>query len=201
MRLSSNITVRTDRAPALQALAKSNDDLSNIGINLQLPNDAFNKNANCHVDKIIQELETELKKISPLGRQITHAELARATLSLNSKIRQSSVTASEAQFSRDSAMLQPICQQQIKLTKHRPPETGPEVSAGDTVFIKHQTSYSSTFSGDIQGRRPDFCQEDPPHRPQLLPPSQTIPCAANDNSVICLQNPPSYLPDTPSPQT
>ena len=62
IRLSSNITVRTDRASALQVLAKSNDNLSTIGIQLQLPNDAYNKNANCHVDEIIQEHETELNK-------------------------------------------------------------------------------------------------------------------------------------------
>ena len=53
--ISVNISVRTDRALALQVLALNIlSPLCSIGITLQLPNDAFNKNANCHVDRAIQ---------------------------------------------------------------------------------------------------------------------------------------------------
>ena len=48
--------------------------------------DHENKNSNCTIDKIINELETEIKKLSPNGDQITAAELAEATVRLNNKI-------------------------------------------------------------------------------------------------------------------
>ena len=40
----------------------------------------FNKNKNCHVDKSIQELEQELKKIDPNGKKISSSQLAQATM-------------------------------------------------------------------------------------------------------------------------
>jgi hypothetical protein len=144
IRLASNITVRSDRAPALVSLARDQSSpLLTVGITIQLPDDAFNKNANCHVDKVIQELELELKKISPAGAKLGPADLAKATLILNSRIRKSGLTASEMHFSRDSATLgklhkEPLKEQQKSKThaetKQQPPRQ--TVSTGDTVFIK-----------------------------------------------------------------
>ena len=138
IRLSSNITVRTDRAPALQALAKGHNNLSAVGIQILLPQDAFNKNANCHIDKIIQELEAEIRRISPLGKPLTPAELAKATICLNNRVRKSGWTASESHFLRDSATLQPISQQPSKATKSCKAQQPANVSPGDAVFIKSQ---------------------------------------------------------------
>ena len=70
-------------------------------IHLVLANDG-NKNSNCCVDKAINELESELIKISPDGSKLSTADLAQATMSLNGKIRKRGFTASEIHFSRDS---------------------------------------------------------------------------------------------------
>jgi hypothetical protein len=119
--------------------------LHTIGIKITLPLDAFNKNANCHIDKIIQELEIEIKKISPTGAKLTPIDLARATLILNNRIRKSGFTASENHFSRDSATLSKIQenptlkqhqQQPQKPSKNQPNHSPPLVTTGDTVFIK-----------------------------------------------------------------
>ena len=122
----------------LQALARQGNHLSTIGINIVLPKNAFNKNANCHVDRIIQELEMEIKKLSPMGKPLHPADLAKATLSLNNKIRQSGLTASEAHFSRDSATLDQI--PPAKAPDWTPPthKEAHAISPGDTVYIKSQ---------------------------------------------------------------
>jgi hypothetical protein len=135
IRLASDITVRTDRAPALKALANNTSELSTIGIHIQLPSDAFNKNANCHVDKIIQELELEIKKISPMGNPITPAELAKAMLCLNNKIRQSGLSAMETQFLRDAATLKRI-KQPHQMIKEQPLPPATDIQPGSTVFVK-----------------------------------------------------------------
>jgi len=139
IRLSAKITVRTDRAPALQSLASGHPDLSSIGITVEMPKDAFNKNANCHIDKCIQELELEIKKISPLGKPISHSELAAATIALNNKIRRTGLTAAEQMFSRDAATNDRIPATAPQKTK---PGQTPEnnTSTGDIVFIKSHGS-------------------------------------------------------------
>jgi hypothetical protein len=102
IRRGETITIRTDRAPALEALAKTPPlELKTVKINLLLPDVHFNKNANSKVDKIIQELQTEIRKICPESRALTVSELAIATCNLNNRIRKSGLTASEVQFARD----------------------------------------------------------------------------------------------------
>jgi len=148
IRLSSNLFIRTDRAPALQSLAKdTSGPLTSIGITLQMPNDEFNKNANCHVDRAIQQLQEEIRKISPEGKQLTHVELAKATLHLNHRIRNTGLTAAEAHFLRDAASLAPL-PQRTKTPKPPPPTPPspkppqippkPPYQPGETVFIKSQ---------------------------------------------------------------
>jgi hypothetical protein len=103
--------------------------LLTVGITIQIPDDASNKNANCHIDKVIQELELELKKILP-GAKLGPAHLAKATLILNSRIWKSGLLSSEMHFSRDSATLgklhkEPLKEQQKSKshdeTKQQPP--------------------------------------------------------------------------------
>jgi hypothetical protein len=60
------LLIRTDRAPALEALAKSPPhEMKSVNIQLVLPDAHFNKNSIAKVDKIIQELQLEIRKICP----------------------------------------------------------------------------------------------------------------------------------------
>ena len=102
IRRSQHIIIRVDKAPGFISLASNqNHMLQQVGIELELTCDE-NKNANCHVDKIINELEVELKKISPDGEKIDSGVLAQATMILNNKVRKRGFSAAEIHFSRDS---------------------------------------------------------------------------------------------------
>ena len=104
IRRAANIQIRTDRAPALQALARNKDpDLLQIGIQIILPDTSHNKNSNAKFDKILQELHTEIRKIVPQSRPLTNADLAQATSALDNRIRKAGFTAGEIQFARDFA--------------------------------------------------------------------------------------------------
>ena len=146
IRLSTNISIRTDRAPALQALAKDKfSPLTSIGINLELPRDAFNKNANCHVDRAIQLLENEIRKLSPEGQPLSPVQLAKATLNLNHRIRNNGLTAAESHFSREAATLEPIPPPPPPHPPSPKPQQPPPAhlfSPGEKVFIKsHGTKH------------------------------------------------------------
>ena len=71
---------------------------TNLKSNLSDPN---NKNGLAIVDKAIQELEKELKILSPGGKVLTSSELAEATLTLNTRIRNRDLSAREILFSRE----------------------------------------------------------------------------------------------------
>ena len=102
VRRASTLLIRADKAPGFISLAsESNSPLKDLGIELELGDD-YNKNSNCSVDKIINELEVEIKKFSPDGEKISPSELAKATMILNNKIRKRNLTASEIHFSRDT---------------------------------------------------------------------------------------------------
>ena len=104
VRRSDVINVRTDRAPALSSLANTPPpDLIKAGITISLPDQHFNKNTNAKVDKIIQELQLEIKKHCSESRPISSAELARSVTMLNNRIRKSGFSASEVTFARDMA--------------------------------------------------------------------------------------------------
>ena len=87
IRHAHSVIVRTDKAPALKSLAdKTTGQLAENGIKLILGDD-INKNSNCCVDKKIQELELELKKIVQAGSQLRTGDLSKAVTVLNSRIR------------------------------------------------------------------------------------------------------------------
>ena len=101
MRIPSEITVRVDNAPGFVSLVKSEDkDLRSMKIKLDLSNHN-NKNGLAIVDKAIQELEKELKTMSPEGKEITSSQLAQATMLLNTRIRNRNLSSREILFSRD----------------------------------------------------------------------------------------------------
>jgi len=101
LRRSNKTVVRTDAAPSLKSLANNqHPNLVQTGIHMIVGED-FNKNKNCHVDKSIQELELELKKIDPNGKKITSSQLAQATMRVNSLIRRHGYSSSDITFRRD----------------------------------------------------------------------------------------------------
>ena len=98
IRRSNSILVRVDKAPGFLKLINSSQSiLSDVGISLQMGNDE-NKNSNCIVDKAIDQLENEIKKISHSGDQITITHLAQCVLLLKNKIRNRNLSASEIHF-------------------------------------------------------------------------------------------------------
>ena len=101
IRNAPKILIRTDNAPAFKSLVVNPSAiLSENGIMLELGHDA-NKNSNAIVDKIIQELEYEIKKLAPGGEAISEGRLGHAVTILNSRARTLDLSASEIHFSRD----------------------------------------------------------------------------------------------------
>ena len=64
IRHCDTVQVRVDQYSAFKSLAaSSHPDLRHNGIVLELSNDG-NKNSNCRVDKMMQELQEEIKRLS-----------------------------------------------------------------------------------------------------------------------------------------
>jgi len=150
IRCAELVSIRTDRAPALESLAKMPPpELSQVGLSITLPENHFNKNANSKVDKIIQELQLEIRKICPDHTTLTNADLARATSILNNRIRKAGLTAGEIQFSRDfsDGTNLPLKDETIQtkniVDRPRPPSLQPPhppPPPGNLVLIKSTTS-------------------------------------------------------------
>ena len=101
IRHANKVEVRTDRATALQSLANRPDqELMDNGIVL-VNGEHANRNSNCSVDKSIQELEGELKRLDPDGGKLTSGVLSRAVTNLNDRVRGHGLSASQLHFSRD----------------------------------------------------------------------------------------------------
>ena len=145
VRHSSRVQVRTDRAKALCSLADRPDpQLADNGIHLDL-GDHGNKNSNAAVDKMIQELEAELRRLSPEGQKITAGILSQAVTSLNSRVRGHGYTASQVHFSRDANTGTNLAIKDEKLWRMReerkakaapPPPPSPQLKPGRTVYLK-----------------------------------------------------------------
>jgi hypothetical protein len=102
VRHSDRVLVRVDRAPALRSLSNTPDqELDSNGITLDL-GEHFNKNSNCSVDKKIQELEAEIRRISPKETKLSYGELTRAVTMLNNRVRNQGLSAAQLHFSRDT---------------------------------------------------------------------------------------------------
>ena len=101
VRNKSDITVRVDNAPGFLSLVKCKDkDLENLRINIDI-SDSKNKNGVAIVDKAIQELEKEIVAISPENKPLSSSDLAKCTISLNSRIRNRDLSSYEIMFSRE----------------------------------------------------------------------------------------------------
>ena len=80
------ITVVTDWAPGFISAFKNDPQLKDLHINLLLK-DQLNKNFNAVVDRACQDLETEIRKLTPEAGKIDPATLAKATIATNSNLR------------------------------------------------------------------------------------------------------------------
>ena len=102
IKLAGNIIVKVDNAPGFKPILDGKDqDLNKLGI-LVIATDAFNINENSVVDRACQELEKEIVRLEPDGRQISNTTLQIAVKLLNSKLRRNGrITAFEIYFNRD----------------------------------------------------------------------------------------------------
>ena len=148
VRQPGKITVKADNAKGFESLAKDDKDLEQLDIDLILT-DVFNKNSNAVVDRGCQELEEELRKLSPEGKPISQATLAQAQLQVNKKIRrQGKLSAYEIHAARDGNTGENLhLNDQDIRTDHlqgrkaaRKPvnSTPPVIQVGDTVVMKEK---------------------------------------------------------------
>ena len=149
VRHCSKVQVRTDRAKALGSLAERPDpQLQDNGIDIVL-GDHANPNKNASVDKAIQELEAELRRISPEGKPVSVGTLCQAVTELNNRIRGHGLTASQVHFSRDFNTGENLTIRDKKLWQEREtrkaatkpkssPLKTPDLRPGQVVFIKKE---------------------------------------------------------------
>ena len=83
----------------MSSLIKNPKRIQNHNITLE-PGRSKNKNKVPQVDRRIQELEDELRKLSAEKEAITEETLARATKAVNDKIRANNFSANEVLFCR-----------------------------------------------------------------------------------------------------
>ena len=130
VRKNLEIIIRVDNAVGFLSLSKKQDvDLDNLKIKLEIA-DKNNKNGLAIVDKAIQELEKEITILSPEGKPISHSQLAKATLILNSRIRNRNLSSYEIQFSREQNSGQniPLDDQTLKARKTEKKQSNHEYS-------------------------------------------------------------------------
>ena len=101
IRHAHRVEGRTDRAPSLRSLGnRPEPELLTNGIEIVL-GDHGNKNSNAVVDKMIQELEAELRRLDPEGQKISAGLLCQAVTNLNNRVRGRGFSASQIHFARD----------------------------------------------------------------------------------------------------
>ena len=102
IRNAPKILVRSDNAPAFRSLANSpSPTITDNGLHIELGHKG-NKNSNSIVDKMIQEIETELRKLAPEGEKIFYGRLGHAITMLNTRIRKNGLSSSQVHFSKDT---------------------------------------------------------------------------------------------------
>ena len=148
-------TVQVDNAPGFVTL-RDDKLLLQKGIMLDYGR-VKNVNKSCVVDKAVQELELEILKIDDSGSAVTAVQLQQATDTLNSRIRNRSLSAKEILLQRDQvtgrqlsfkdsllSQEQQLVRQQNReyssKSKARGASSVPDVdfSAGDLVFIRSE---------------------------------------------------------------
>ena len=211
VRHPGKITIKADNAKGFESLHKSDKDLERLGINLILC-DVLNKNSNAVVDKGCQELEQELRKLSPEGAPISQVSLAQAVLQVNQKFRRDgTLTAYEIHTARDSATGQNLSLDDEKLRtaqlgkrlgRGQPPGKPNQqvIEIGDTVaVVGKQDKHKARDVFIVTGKDQDIV-----HSQKLLHPlgqqrlmSKTYSTDAK-RLIVTHKQPPAHFP-TPIP--
>ena len=215
IRHSGHITIRTDSAPGFNSLV-NNPALEKLKINLEIT-DPANKNSIGTVDNAIKELEDELIKLSPHDSSVNKPLLSLATRSMNTKIRNRGLTASEILFSRDentqtnlNIQDDDLAKQQIQIktvnnnhsanTRFKSSKEQPmDIKKGDTIALisdKDKTKsrdvflVTDTMNKNIQINK--IMKYQSPN-----PKIQTKPRIVPNNAVFQITR--NYIPSAPTP--
>ena len=115
---SDGCKIKVDSAPGFLAL-RNDKLLGSIGIRLDFGR-VKNKNKNAPVDKAVQEVELEIKRLAPEGGSISAGTLALAICNLNNRIRGTGLSAKEVITKRDSITDEPLLfeDEQLKLFRY-----------------------------------------------------------------------------------
>ena len=165
VRHPGKIVIKADNAKGFESLQKNDKDLERLGIDLILC-DVLNKNSNAVVDKGCQELEQEIRKLSPEGNSISQVDLSQAVQQVNMKFRRNgTLTAYEIHTARDSTTGQNLSLDDDKLRAAqldkralgRPPGQPNQqvIEIGDTVAVvgkqpKHMARDTFVVTGKDQ---------------------------------------------------
>ena len=142
-------TIRVDPHSSFKAL-KDDKILAEHDIFLEIGHEK-NVNKNSVAEKGIQELEHELLRISPTSQSLNEISLAKATHSLNSRIRYTHKSARELLLKRDQFTGHALdindkdisdlqfsrrsCDNKRKISSKSPNDNEPHYIAGDIVFV------------------------------------------------------------------
>ena len=149
MRSPGKINISVDNAPGFQTLLQNKDmEMQKLKV-FFIKTDELNKNANAVVDRGCQELEEEIRRLSPEGEKLNHADLKLAVLNLNSKLRRNgSLSAYEINSSRDqntgenlNLSDKSLRSNQLKVRRTHSGRVPPTdtVKVGDTVTVKNHS--------------------------------------------------------------
>ena len=147
VRKPSKIYITVDNSPGFNSLITNKDKaLEKLMIQL-IGTDCINKNANAMADKGCKELEEELKRLDPEGKQISISTLKLAIVNLNSRLRRKGhISAYEIHTARDQETNENLQlndgalrnnQLQSRLQLVTPGDH--QVEEGDTVKIKNKS--------------------------------------------------------------
>ena len=148
IRHPNQIFISPDNSPGFQKLTK-NLDRELLSLKIQfVKTDELNKNANAVIDRGCQEIEEEIKRLSPEGQKISQASLKLAVLNLNSKLRRrGNISAYEINSSRDQNTGEKLNLDDEKLRANQLKTRSMQQSdskvepilVGDTVSVKNRT--------------------------------------------------------------
>ena len=147
---SANVTVRTDQAPGFKSIKLKDTELIKLGIKLELGH-AKNKNAVALIDRKIQELESEMKKLSIVHSEVSIKLLVKATAIVNEKIRNQGFSSREIMFCRDQSSHENLQIKDDKLGDNimEQRNLGNISSANSKAKIKAQASSANAIKGNL----------------------------------------------------
>ena len=139
--------IRVDQAPGFRAIFKKPEKLKDMQIDLEM-GDCKNKNALALVDKKMQELELEIKKTAPNKNTVNIKILAKATTTVNEKIRHQGLSSKEILFSRDQFTLE-----NLKLSDENLAEDKMKIRDKENVYSAKSRATTSAKATSAQAKK------------------------------------------------